>query len=554
MRKKATGFVKVRAISGTHVVFLAFDMQETDTKGLLGFAIQRYDLVENETIWLRGNKTFPSIRASAGLEDASSHEHPFQAFQWADYSVKPGQRYRYTVVPMTGTPGRLSEKPATRITIDTEPLAAKDHEVFFNRGALASQAFARRFPGKTLEQAGELGYTWLTRDLLPGMLAFIAQAAKPGYALRAAFYELGVPEVLQALKQAAQSGADVKILYHGKDDDTGNDNALLLSGDHALAALCAPRGHAKLMHNKFMVLLKKGKPVSVWTGSTNLSTNALYGQLNVGHSIHNAAAAKRFLDYWGALANDPAPEPLKAWVDDNNPVPTVNETTTLSCTFSPHSGRAVLDEWLALADVAKPLFMTFPFGMGADFRKVYDRQDGVLRFALLDKLVNGGTQQSRAAAIADTERIRALPNIEMAVGNRIFVDWVDGWYQEATPIGRHVDWVHTKFMLLDPLGSHPVTLSGSANWSLASVNQNDENMVLVRGNTRVADIFFGEFMRVFAHHRFRESVARHAAKYGKAASANWKPQDLAEDWRAWVPPHFKAGSTHDLKRKYFYGA
>ena len=75
MRKMVSGFVGVRAISGTHDVFLAIDMREADAKGMMGFAIQRTDLTEIETIWLRGNKTFPSIRPSTGLEDASSHEH-----------------------------------------------------------------------------------------------------------------------------------------------------------------------------------------------------------------------------------------------------------------------------------------------------------------------------------------------------------------------------------------------------------------------------------------------------------------------------------------------
>ena len=58
MRKKVSGFVTVRAISGTYVVFLAFGMAEADAKGLMGFAIQRTDLTENETIWLRGSETF----------------------------------------------------------------------------------------------------------------------------------------------------------------------------------------------------------------------------------------------------------------------------------------------------------------------------------------------------------------------------------------------------------------------------------------------------------------------------------------------------------------
>ena len=66
MRKTASGFGNVRAISGTHVVFLAFDMKEADAKGLMGFAIQRTDLTEDEIIWLRGNKTFASIRPPTG--------------------------------------------------------------------------------------------------------------------------------------------------------------------------------------------------------------------------------------------------------------------------------------------------------------------------------------------------------------------------------------------------------------------------------------------------------------------------------------------------------
>ena len=121
------------------------------------------------------------------------------------------------------------------------------------------------------------------------------------------------------------------------------------------------------------------------------------------------------------------------------------------------------------------------------------------------------------------------------------------------PIGVNVNWVHTKFMLVDPLGSNPTTLTGSANWSLASADTNDENLVVIRGDTRVADIYFGEFMRIFAHHRFRESVKRHIAQHGSTAFSTWKPQDLFEDWRQWVPSHFRAGSEKDIKRCYFAG-
>jgi len=551
MRKKKTGFVTVRAISGTHVIFLAFSMKEADAKGLMGFAIQRTDLTEHETWWLKGNKTFPSIRPSTGLEDASSHEHPFQAFQWADYTAKPGYRYSYRVVPMYGVPGALTEGIATSITIATEQMDGTLHEVYFNRGGIASQAFNYHFPGQSLEQAGAPAYTWLTRDLLPGLLAFIAKAKNGQYSLRAAIYEMCWPEVLTAFKAASAAGADVKIIYHAKDDVTGKANEPQIDAA-GIRGLVVKRTKATLMHNKFIVLSRNGKPVSVWTGSTNLSCNALFGQLNVGHVIHDRALGDAYLAYWNALKDDPEKEDLKNWAEAKNPLPPATETDDITPVFSPHRGREVFDWWIALASTpGRPLFMTFPFGIVADFRPVFDKNDGTLRFALLDKYVNGGSQASRQAAIDDIERIRRYPNIGLALGERICVDWIDGWHAEHSPLGLHVNWVHTKFMLLDPLGGSPVTLTGSANWSESSVDDNDENMLVIRGSRRVADIYFGEFMRIFAHHRFRESVARYVKEHGEDFADYWKPQDLFEDWKKWVPYHFKHGSEKDIKRRYF---
>ena len=551
MRKTVSGLVTVRAVSGTSVVFLAFNMKKADAKGLMGFAIQRTDLAEDETTWLRGNKTFARIRPPTGIEDASSHEHPFQGFQWADYAAKPGSRYRYRVIPMYGTPGALTEKPATTITIETEPLRGDTHDVHFNRGAIASQAFARRFPGLTLDQAGAPAYAWLARDLLPGLLDFIARAENHTYSLHVAIYEMGWPAVLEALKTAHQRGARVKIVYHAKDDETGATNERQIDAAH-IRGLCSPRVNATLMHNKFLVLSRNDKPVSVWLGSTNWSRNALHGQLNVGHAVHDPALAKEFLGYWTQLKSDPEADELKDWTEENNPLPPPTENDALTAVFSPHRGRPVWDWWIKLATThGKPLFMTFPFGIVKDFRPVFDQNDGVLRFALLDKYVNGGNAASRKAAIAEIVATRRHPNIGMALGNRIFVDWIDGWMKEPSAIGVNVNWVHTKFMLIDPLGTKPVTLTGSANWSPASVNDNDEHLVVIRGDRRVADIYFGEFMRIFAHHRFRESVARHIEEFGSNAFNTWKPQDLFEDWRKWVPKHFEAGSESDIKRRYF---
>ena len=75
-------------------------------------------------------------------------------------------------------------------------------------------------------------------------------------------------------------------------------------------------------------------------------------------------------------------------------------------------------------------------------------------------------------------------------------------------LNQHVAFIHCKFLLDDPLGDDPVVVTGSANFSPASTNDNDENMVILRGDRRVADIYFTEFNRLFNHYYFRSIAER----------------------------------------------
>jgi phosphatidylserine/phosphatidylglycerophosphate/cardiolipin synthase-like enzyme len=95
-------------------------------------------------------------------------------------------------------------------------------------------------------------------------------------------------------------------------------------------------------------------------------------------------------------------------------------------------------------------------------------------------------------------------------------------------------------------------VTGSANFSLSSINANDENFVVIKGSKRVADIYFGEFMRIFAHYRFREAIAIHLEKTGNLG--DWVPQNLFDKSSDWVPQHYKKGSEYALRRIYFASA
>ena len=84
------------------------------------------------------------------------------------------------------------------------------------------------------------------------------------------------------------------------------------------------------------------------------------------------------------------------------------------------------------------------------------------------------------------------------------------WAKETSAGGlglnQHVSFIHSKFLLRDPLGADPLLVTGSANFSDASTNDNDENMLAIRGDRRAADIYFTEFNRLFNHYYFRSVV------------------------------------------------
>jgi len=91
-----------------------------------------------------------------------------------------------------------------------------------------------------------------------------------------------------------------------------------------------------------------------------------------------------------------------------------------------------------------------------------------------------------------------------------------------------VFFVHTKFLLIDPLSNDPLVCSGSANFSPNSLLANDENMLLIRGNARVADIYLSEFDRIFRHFYFRDVANEIEARGGQA-----KGVFLAQLRRSW---------------------
>jgi phosphatidylserine/phosphatidylglycerophosphate/cardiolipin synthase-like enzyme len=496
--------IHLQAVAGTYAVRIGWDMSEQDTRGVLGFGIHRTDHTENEAHWLRGMKTFEDTEPDpCPGETFPTCKHPVQGFTWSDYSAKPGYKYTYKVVALRGTPSNLDPGEWAEIDVTTESEDTGAHAVWFNRGAAASQEYARKFNNERPSDAGPRAYTWLSRGLEEALLGFISQAAGPQWGLRVAAYEFTYAPVLKALGQAASGGADVRIIYDARCSDVSKPNRAAVAAE-GIKALCTERtsNSSYIAHNKFIVLMKNDDPVAVWTGSTNMTEGGIFGQSNVGHVVRDASLAREYLEYWEKLHEDPDARELRPWVARTTPTPQDgSQPCHGTCAmFSPRSGLELLD-WYAdeAASAASMLCMTFPFGISKAFDGVFGAPTKGLRYAMLDSV---GSQKGAADKV---RALRSKPYNLFAVGNYIRHNALDHWLNEKlSGLNKHAMYIHTKYMLINPLGDDPIVISGSANFSDASTRNNDENMLVIRGNTTVADIYVTEYFRLWKHYAYRE--------------------------------------------------
>ncbi|OWK24815.1 hypothetical protein AJ87_18100 [Rhizobium yanglingense] len=145
--KEVEGY-RIFAVTGVNTVSFAVDYQNADTKGLLGFAVERYDPTENQRYFVYGMKVFASVIPQPDEKTVvTTYDHPVQSFVWDDFTAKPDRRYEYFFYPLKGKPKNIDRSaPPVKIVVRTEPLFTElEHDIFFNRGVASSQAYQRRF-------------------------------------------------------------------------------------------------------------------------------------------------------------------------------------------------------------------------------------------------------------------------------------------------------------------------------------------------------------------------------------------------------------------------
>jgi len=554
MRKTAkSGGLTVRAIAGSNNVLIGIDLDPAKRAGCLGFTLQRSDTGTPAMRFLPNSITFASTPEDTALDTENS---PLQKFRWGDYTCKPGTAYKYTVTARyrdaNGTPVKLKDGDSVEVDVTTEDPTQQATAVFFNRAAAASQAYIKKFgdkdPTDLPAPLNTQALAWLSRGLEEALLAFQSQATDKSFGLHCAVYEFQKENLLNGLKAALDRGVDVQVVYHYRHKSSAadktwkkNEAAAIKAG---LAAVSTKRTQnpGVIMHNKFMVLLKDGKPIAVWTGSTNWTEGGIYGQLNVGHAVYDPKVAETYEGYFQLLKKDLSDKDMKEGVRGLGAVPSTVPGPGVLPILSPQSDRTMLELYGSIMANAQCVLVSAPFALADEITKVVmSVPPGKMNYLLVDKEGSLGDKSE----IKDIEQIPAnsvafaatLPSNLTSFQDKLLKDSAESYHHA----GVHI---HSKIIVADPFGDDPVLVTGSANFSTNSTMHNDSNSLLVRGDTAITDIYATEFMRMFEQYHFR----------GAKKKADDKNTVITlSDTDAWSDRYYVDGSEEAMDRMLFAG-
>ena len=535
---------RVKAYAGTNGVLLAIDVAESRRKGLLGFAIEKQQgskpwlFLFNSLTFPGKTHTFPQFHATP------SDLAPLQKFRWADYAVNPGVTIHYRVHLAYGTADAPLLGEFLEVTISTDNGLPAGQNVIFNRAVAASQAFQRKFADVDallsankklpIEEWPDAPRQWLENGLLARLLGFIERAEDGQWALDIAIYEYQLQVIVDAVNAAFERGVKLRVLYHAQpDEDTTALNEASL--EKIPAANKRGRVTHNIFHNKFMVLSRlnaagQHQPEAVLCGSTNFTANGVYRQANVVHVLDDAQVGASYLQTFEQVWTTPADVgATRKWLTENNPM---QPDQALFAGFSPRSGQGDLREFVEIINAAKKdlLFVT-AFALPDEVLNALLGQphDDILRYGLQNTVSRiTGFHADRTAQFAAT----ALLNTGL-----------EGWLKENMKGQKGNLLVHTKAIVIDFTSDSPTIISGSHNLSEAASNGNDENYLIIRGDTDLADRYGLELLRFYEHYRFRYFAKKLSLK---------QVRPLAPD-DSWTDDYYLKGDLRMLSRLRFAG-
>ena len=582
------------AFANNDVITIAWSFGQKPA-GCMGFAIYRIDNKGAETV-LPSHAVFKGYPIQRGQTTA---EFPLQKFYWKDpyarlVAEKTGNRtFRYKVVPLEGEPGNLEPMKnlpfltTNEVTISAEISA--DLSVYFNRGLISTQRVAAAFKGKPskkplLKRVADPKdplRASLSGEMLRALNGFVDRAKTSGK-IYAALYELGDEELIAKLKQLGEKLEIVlsnSVVTDPDTDEKSDGNAEAREELEKTAAVewnrIMPSNH--IGHNKFLVYVDKhGDPQAVLLGSTNWTSTGLCTQTNNTMIVEDTKLAKRYLDYWnklaadtkaaGGVAKDLQAAPLRKWDATGKDLSLPD--ASVESWFSPNTPKArgkskanekrppdmaALIERIHRAKHAI-LFLAFYPGTPSIANWAADalraNKNLFVRGCVTNKSaaegfyyeLRGKTMPKKVKGVKTPVRQDPLVIGAEALDGKIIPE---GWMKEILKAGFAI--IHDKIVVIDPFSDDCVVVTGSHNLGYKASYDNDENLVIVEGNKKLAAAYATHVLDVYDHFAWRYMV--------KQAGAKAADQSLKSKPDQWLDQYFDAnGEIKTAQLKFWMGA
>jgi PLD-like domain len=570
--------------NGDHTALVWLPSDIKPIPGCRGFTVRRVIQGSPDT-YLHG---FVGFSDTDKLDPDAPWKHPVQRFMWWDYGVRPGQAVQYSVVPVTGDANNLqlataSASPLTApITISGQ--MSPNISAYFNKGIVAAQWVSRVLdslgtpPPKMADLiAATQPPKNALRNELSGLLRLqilelLADVKNGDGEVYAALYELNDPELKAALKKLGKKCH--LILANGafsKKDDNDENKAVRaeLRGVVDLSDRLVPQGH--FAHNKFLVCCDStGKPQRVLSGSTNWTMTGLCTQANNGIIVNDQKLAQDFLDEWNLLKQAKNGYP-KSLAETNSKANTYTiDSGTITQWFAPTSGGQDLDYARQLINAAKQgiLFLFFNPGVFVTDDKPANKwtllqnilfrhhagtpnYDGSLYIrGVVNQEIAGLTTESTGKKPVKPPTTHAALDPSAATPVTLFSggkqppqhlgyesmvpknikDTFHNWATEILGQGVHI---HSKVIVLDPFGDNPVVMTGSHNLGFKASSKNDDNLMIIQGNRRLAAAYAANIIAIYQSYRWNAYVEAHRQDpkvwHGLVNRDDWQNNYLAGD-------------------------
>ncbi len=572
---------KAIALANNDVIYLWW-MIPQKVNNCLGFSIHRI---------INGNTEKKALMATVGFDKVkdkrqspqTTDEWPIQSFNWKDVYAPKNKKLKYKIIPMVGTWDKLQPDNTNALTTNTVSRTEDygDSKVIFNRGFLSTQSFSKGHTKlnpatvkKEIETTGTLWRNRLGKAFIENVTGFFAKAKKEGGKCYAALYELTDNQLIDEISKSnnievilSNANGSEKQTVDGKEktvtinDKTNKQSRALL---HKLMKQGKLKVYDRMLgthigHNKFVVYVDKtGKPQSVLTGSTNWTATGLCGQTNNMIIINSPALATHYLSYWQQLKADKKQDAgLRSWCAGNSKNFTINKgSTKLTSWFSPNTKLK-----------SKPKNAATPVDVDDVFKLIQKAQKSIL-FLVFNPGSPSIIDEIKKTALAAKAKNKELyvrgaisdAKIASEVVNSIYsrdvlkkpsvykygntkvtgVAAIPGdfsyWEKELLKLGFAT--IHDKILVIDPFEKNSVVITGSHNLGYKASYTNDENMLLIKGNTDISIAYATHVLDVVNHFKWRYKLQEKIKKakattpgaIKKALATSWHDLDEKDKW------------------------